>query len=62
MKLKFSNLFLAIFMITLINSYCRRNKEKNEEKNRENDSVLDPLAIHIALGQTQQQIQGEIIN
>ena len=51
MKLKFNYIFLALFAIILIISTdCRKKVRKGP--------IVDPLAIHIALGQTQQQTQG----
>ena len=55
MKLKFNYFSLSILILSLIIlANCRINNKKSEE-----DVKIDPVAIHIALGQTQQQTQGK---
>jgi hypothetical protein len=55
MKLKSNYVLSFIYLIISITSVC--SLQRGDDKNRENKFV-DPLAIHIALGQTQQQTQG----
>ena len=52
MKLKLSYVSFYLFLIFSITSVNTNHRKEKDHK------FVDPLAIHIALGQTQQQTQG----